>query len=605
MCGIAGQLCYGSTLPDRGLLETMSERLAHRGPDGQGVYINGRIALAHRRLAIIDLSDDARQPIANEDGSLWLVYNGEIYNFVELRAELVAKGHTFHSKTDSEVILHAYEEWGTECLSRLNGMWAFALWDEKRQQLFCARDRFGIKPFYYTEAGGSLLFASEIKALLAHPDVGRKPDDETLLTYLAWGVLDHSERTMFDGVFQLRPAHAIIVKPGGPLAPYRYWDVTVNPSVSSDIPDADAAARLLALLRDVVRVHLRSDVAVGTCLSGGIDSSTLAVLINELIRSEAPQSVGARQKTFSAYFDDARFDERRYIDEVVAATGVDGYRIQPEAGRVWDDLHKLLSMQDEPFGSLSIYAQYCVMRLAAERVKVVLNGQGADELLAGYLAYEWSYIFGLTGSLHWYRALGEKIGAIRHHHGFIRDSVRQLYVRAGRRKLLKGAIKKIDRYGGSLDQVLYRELTETNLTALLHYEDRNAMAFSIESRVPYLDVHLVEYIASLPLDQKIRIGVTKHVLRRAIKGLVPESVRCRTDKMGFVTPEEVWMKEELRPFVLNVFTSDAFHARPYWDADAVVKNYLAFLDGKSAYSPEIFRIFCAELWLQMFFGQRT
>jgi asparagine synthase (glutamine-hydrolysing) len=395
----------------------------------------------------------------------------------------------------------------------------------------------------------------------------------------------------------------MVVTPAGTPAPYRYWDVTVNPSITSDTPDPESAARFLSLLRDAVRVHLRSDVAVGTCLSGGIDSSTLAVLINELIRLEAPRSVGARQKTFSAYFDDARFDERRYIDEVVAATGVDEHRIRPDAGKVWDDLRPLIAIQDEPFGSLSIYAQYCVMRLAAERVKVVLDGQCADELLAGYLAYAWSYIWGLTGSFHWYRAFCEKIGAIRHHHGFIRDSVRQLFVRAGRRKFLKGEIPKIDRYGGSLDQVLHRELTKTNLTALLHYEDRNAMAFSIESRVPYLDVRLVEYIASLPLDQKIRSGVTKHVLRRAIKGLVPEPVRCRMDKMGFVTPEEVWMKEDLRPFVLEVFTSDAFHARPYWDADAVTKNYLAFLAGKSAYSPEIFRIFCAELWLQMLFGQ--
>jgi len=603
MCGIAGQFCYGSTLPDRALLEKMSESLAHRGPDGQGIYIKGRTALAHRRLAIIDLSDDAIQPMANEDESLWLIYNGEIYNFVELRAELIAKGHTFRSKTDSEVILHAYEEWGTECLSSLNGMWAFALWDEKKQQLFCARDRFGIKPFYYTEAGGSFLFASEIKALLAHTDVGKKPDDETLLTYLAWGVHDHTEKTMFDGIYQLRPAHAVVVTPAGTPAPYRYWDVTVNPSVSSDTPDKESAARFLSLLRDAVRIHLRSDVAVGTCLSGGIDSSTLAVLINELVRSEAPQSVGARQKTFSAYFDDARFDERRYIDEVVAATGVDGYRVQPDAGRVWDDLKKLLSVQDEPFGSLSIYAQYCVMRLAAERVKVVLDGQGADELLAGYLPYAWSYIWGLTGSFHWYTAFREKIGALRHHRGFIGEAFRQLMVRGGRRKLLKGEIRTIDRYAGSLDRVLYRELTTTNLTALLHYEDRNAMAFSIESRVPYLDVRLVEYIASLPLDQKIRNGMTKHVLRRAIKGLVPEPVRCRVDKMGFVTPDEIWMKEELRPFVLEVFTSSAFHARPYWDADAVTKNYLAFLAGKSAYSPEIFRIFCAELWLQMFFVQ--
>jgi len=184
MCGIAGQYCYNGSLPDEKLLAEMSKRLAHRGPDGEGTYIHGSIGLAHRRLAIIDLSENAHQPMSNEDNTLWLVYNGEIYNFVELRSELIQKGHSFKSKTDSEVILHAYEEWGTECLARFNGMWAFALWDEKQQQLFCARDRFGIKPFYYTEVAGSLIFASEIKALLAHPGVGKKPDEKTLLTYL-------------------------------------------------------------------------------------------------------------------------------------------------------------------------------------------------------------------------------------------------------------------------------------------------------------------------------------------------------------------------------------------------------------------------------------
>jgi len=231
------------------------------------------------------------------------------------------------------------------------------------------------------------------------------------------------------------------------------------------------------------------------------------------------------------------------------------------------------------------------------------DGQGADELLAGYLAYEWSYILGLFVSFHWYMAFFEKIGALRHHRWFFVDAFRQLLVRSGRRKLLRGSAPELLRYSGKLDRVLYRELTSTNLPALLHYEDRNSMAFSIESRVPYLDVRFVEYIASAPLNQKVRGGVTKYLLRRAIMDLVPEPIRCRMDKMGFVTPEELWMKFELRPFVLEVFTDTRFQARPYWDADAVIKNYLAFLDGKSAYSPEVFRIFCAELWLRMFFDQ--
>jgi asparagine synthase (glutamine-hydrolysing) len=605
MCGIAGQYCLDGRAPDTTLLAAMSERLTHRGPDGEGTRICGSTGLVHRRLAIIDLTDEGLQPMTNEDGTLWLVFNGEIYNYVELREELVNAGHHFHSHSDTEVILHAYEEWGNECLARFNGMWAFALWDDRQMQLFCARDRLGIKPFYYTLAGGSFLFASEIKALLAHPDAGKHPDDRTLGTYLAWGVLDHSSRTMFDGIFQLEPAHAMVVTSAGPEQPFRYWDVTVNPAIRSDINDEEGASRLFAVLRDATRIHLRSDVAVGTCLSGGIDSSTLTVLINDLIRDEAPASVGARQKTFSAVFTDKRFDESRYIDEIVAATGVDAHRVEPSPEKLWDDIDRLVYIQDEPFGSLSIYAQYCVMRLAREDVKVVLDGQGADELLGGYLAYQGSYISTLLRSFRWLTAIREITGSLVHHGGFFHSAARQLRERKKRRSLLKCTAETISRYNGTLDNVLYRELMSTNLPSLLHYEDRNAMAFSIESRVPFLDYRFVEYVASLSLNQKIRSGVTKIALRNAIRGIVPESIRCRGDKMGFVTPEEVWMREDLRPFVLDVISSDAFQARPYWDADAVIQNYLAFLRGKSDYSPEIWRIVCAELWLRKFFDQRS
>mgnify|MGYP003799987513 CR=1 FL=1 len=605
MCGIAGQYCFPGGEPDRELLARMSDQLIHRGPDGVGTEIRGCMGLVHRRLAIIDLSSDALQPMTNEDKTLWLVYNGEIYNYIELREELIKKGHRFHSQSDTEVILHAYEEWGTGCLQRFNGMWAFALWDERIQQLFCARDRFGIKPFYYTEVNGSFLFASEIKALLEHPDAGRRPDDEILGTYLAWGVLDHSARTMFEGIFQLEPAHALIVTKDGPHTPYQYWDVTINGAFHSETDNRQDMDRFLGLLCDATRIHLRSDVAVGTCLSGGIDSSTLAVLINNLIRDEAPASVSDRQKTFSVVFTDKRFDESRYIDEIVAVTGVDSHRTEPVPEQLWDDIDRLIWVQDEPFGSLSIYAQYCVMRLARNNVKVVLDGQGADELLAGYLAYQASYIRGLMHSFHAGKALREITGSLRIHRGFFSSAVGQILARRTRRNLLTITVPPVDRYAGSLDEVLRRELCSTNLPALLHYEDRNSMAFSLESRVPYLDVRLVEYIASLPLDQKIRNGVTKIALRSAVKGIIPESIRCRMDKMGFVTPEEIWMKETLRPFVLAVLSADSFRARPYWHADAVMTDYLAFLDNKSAYSPEVWRIVCTELWLRKFFDGKT
>jgi asparagine synthase (glutamine-hydrolysing) len=265
------------------------------------------------------------------------------------------------------------------------------------------------------------------------------------------------------------------------------------------------------------------------------------------------------------------------------------------------DLGHLVYLQDEPFGSLSIYAQYCVMRLAQKKVKVVLDGQGADELLAGYLGYQGSYIRGLVQQFRWGTAIREIAGSLMRHRAFFASAREQLRVRRARRGLLKCTVAPVDRYGGTLDTVLHRELLSTNLPALLHYEDRNAMGFSLESRVPYLDVRLVEYIASLPLSQKIRGGCTKVALRAAIAGLVPESVRCRGDKMGFVTPEECWMEDELRPFMIDIFSSDSFKGRPYWDAVAVLQDYQAFLGGTSAYSPEIWRIACTEIWLRTFF----
>ena len=504
MCGIVGQYCYDGTQPDANFLTAMIDRIAHRGPDGRGMFLKGRIGLAHCRLAIIDLSDDASQPIANEDGTIWLVYNGEIYNYIELRQELVKKGHKFLSKTDSEVIVHAYEEWGATCLERFNGMWAFALWDDKKQQLFCARDRFGIKPFYYTEIEGSFIFASEIKALLEHPDVGKNPDNEMLCSYLTWGVHDHTNRTMFSGIFQLRPAHAMVVTVKGQPPQVRYWDAKVNPLFTSNIQNSDISLNLFNLLKDAVRIHLRSDVAVGTCLSGGIDSSTIVSLINDLIQNDSPESIGARQKTFSAVFDDKRFDESRYINELVNGTSVDAYRTQPDPQQVLKHLHQLLYIQDEPFGSLSIYAQYRVMQLASKRVKVVLDGQGADELLAGYLAYQSCSIRGLIRSFHLFTALREIIGAFRYHRSFFFDSLYQLLIRAKRRHLLRVLCPNLNRYNGALDQVLYRELMITNLPALLHYEDRNSMAFSIESRVPYLDVQFgrISYILTTRSENK-------------------------------------------------------------------------------------------------------
>ena len=606
MCGIAGIVRWDGEPADSDLLDRMGRLLAHRGPDGAGTLIEGPVGFTHRRLAIIDLSIEGRQPLTNGDGSLTVVFNGEVFNYLELRHELEKTGHTFQTETDTEVILAAYTAWGRDCLARFNGMFAFALLDRRRGEVFFARDRLGVKPLYYTRNGDRLLFASECKALLADPSVGTAPCHPALATFLAWGVLDHSELTMFDGVRQLPPGHWIVANESGIEGPVRWWDLTVNPEIASppDL-DADAPGRLLELLTDAVRVRLRADVPVGTCLSGGIDSTTIVALIARLLRDEHPSSVGERQQTFSAVYGDRRFDERAFMDVAGDAAGVVGSYVEPSPDRLSTDLIDLVWAQDEPFGSLSIYAQYCVMRLAAESVTVVLDGQGADEQLAGYIAYQGTYMAQLARRGRIGRLAGEALGTLRFHGGFFVNAARQVVVRRGRRGLLRTEAPPINRYAGDLDHVLRQETIATNLPALLHYEDRNSMHFSIEARVPFLDYRVVEYLGSLPLDQKLRGGVTKRVLRRAIKGIVPEPIRCRMDKMGFITPEEVWMKRELAQLVEEVFASDSFRSRPYWDSDAVVADFARFQAGKAPYSWEVFRIFVTELWLRLFFDERA
>ena len=602
MCGIAGIYSY-KCCADPAILDRMSDAIAHRGPDGSGRYLEGCIALSHRRLSIIDLSEAGAQPMKNEDGSLILVYNGEIYNYRELREELESLGHEFRSAADSEVILHSYEEWGSSCLGKFNGMWSFVILDTAAKTLFCSRDRFGIKPFYYMETPDGFYFASEIKAFVEAGLCCPGPDKENLLRYLAWGMLDTGEGTMFKGVKQLPPACYIEVGGDGAGVPRVYWELTVSPDPVSppDLDDEEAAERLKELLYDSVRLRLRSDVPVGTCLSGGIDSSTIVAIISDLIQKEGRGSVGEIQNTFSACFPDKRYDESEYMDVAIAATGVSSHRVSPSTGELQEDIEKLIYMQDEPFFNISIYAQYRVMQLASEDVKVVLDGQGADEQLAGYLGYLAAYFRSMKN--HPVALLREILSAMMVHHGFILSVPGQLFARRKRRSFIIGDIPSVSRYSGTLDTVLKNEVTKSNLQALLHYEDRNSMAFSIESRVPFLDYRLVEYIASLPLDQKIRHGITKYILRKAISGLVPEKIRCRMDKMGFVTPEEVWMREDLSALAESVFSSESFGKREYWDAEAVKKNYMEFKSGSGRYSPEFWRILCTELWLRIFFDK--
>ena len=580
----------------------------------------------YRRLSILDLSPAGHQPMSNADGSLWIVFNGEIYNYIELRSELQSLGYIFHSQTDTEVILNAYHASGVDCLNRFNGMWAFTLYDKRKNRLFCARDRFGIKPFYYHFNGERFLFGSEITTLLGHSEVPRIPNEAIIYDYLAYGVLDHTEETFYQGIRQLLPAHYLILE-GGVISIQRYWDI--DPNNKFDIGSDKKAMqeysyRFFEIFEDAVRIHLRSDVPIGSCLSGGLDSSAIVTMTNRLLLTVggiAPSVIGDRQKTFSSCFDDLRFDERKYIEEIVSATSAESNYIFPGPRNLMEELPKLMHHQDEPFGSTSMYAQWCVMKLAGQHgMRVLLDGQGSDEMLAGYTPFFDTYWGTLAASGNLKRMLNEwnvhrelrgaSTSYLLQHTIFAlapRFMQRQVRFNRGSQVLspdFSGRYR--DRFFDSnpnhthslINERLYLFTTQTSLPALLRYEDRSSMAHSIESRVPFLDYRLVEYIFSLPDHQKINKGYTKAILRNALGELIPQQILKRTDKMGFVTPEHVWFAGELKSWADEIINSSEFKSRGYFDHQRVLKVTQDYQNQRRDIGFALWRWINLELWLR-------
>jgi asparagine synthase (glutamine-hydrolysing) len=591
----------------------MAAALDHRGPDGQGSFSDEGVALGFRRLAIIDLSEAGMQPFASEDGTLRLLHNGEVYNYRELRRELEARGHGFRSATDTEVVLRAYEEWGERCVERFNGMWAFALWDVRRQRLFCSRDRFGVKPFYYRWDGERFAFASELKAFRAAAPL--EPNLAAVRDFVEQGYIDHTDDTFFAGLRKLPPAHSLVLDENG-LRVNRYW--TLEPRDAP--PDPTAAVRELFL--DSVRLRLRSDVPVGTCLSGGIDSSAIVVAVDHLLRTEAENArpVGDRQQTFTAFFEERGFDERPYAEAVVEDTRSQPHWITFDAAELMDMLPSIVRTQDEPFGSTSIVAQWFVMREAKRAgLTVMLDGQGADEILAGYHGYFGPYFADLLRS----GRLGElrsEVGAYRSLHGasaagtavalarpFLPERVR--WAARGRVKggsalvhpALPRNVPETNGFGGGyLSRQMQLILTRRGLPELLHYEDRNSMAHSLEARVPFLDYRLVELMFSLPGSQLIKRGQTKSVLRRALGDLLPPVVRDRVDKLGFGTPEATWLRGPLGDLAAEVFSSREFRERGFVNAEAAQRRLSEHRRGERVAGNELWRALCIEVWAREF-----
>ena len=664
MCGITGIISYGKSQNLLSDIVRMTDAIRHRGPDDEGFaffgpggaikiyggkdtpesvftgvlpylpreFYKGKnpsdalLAFGHRRLSIIDLSAAGHQPMSYKN-RYWLTYNGEVYNHIELRRELEGLGHSFLSLSDSEVILAAYSQWGADCLRRFNGMWAFAIYDSQRQEVFLARDRFGVKPLYYWVApNGSFCFASEIKQFIAFPGWVARVNPQRVYDFLVWGQANHTDETLFAGVHQLLPGHSMRLHVDGLNAdsdgrlPAEKWYELKPADFSGSF--AGATEEFMHRLKDSVRLRLRADVPVGSCLSGGLDSSTIVCLMNRLLEEQGAKAV---QKTFSACADVKRFDEREWIDEVVRATGVDAHYVYPSLEALFKELPAITWHQDEPFNSTSIYAQWNVFRLAAQNgVKVMLDGQGADELLAGYHTFFGARFAGLFRKGQWLRLWREvketndlhgysKLGSMAKTAGvLLPPSIRKTL-----RKLRKhnatpswcnldvlGAeacnpVDKLKDYSNSVQSFSYTQMTATSIRTLLHCEDRDSMAHSIESRVPFLDYRLVEFVLGLKDEFKLSDGVTKRILRTGMSGVLPDRIRDRMDKMGFETPEEDWVKRH---------SPDLFRSRLQMAVDSsrgiLTPKSISTLDemiaGRTSFNSKIWRMINFGVWMEVY-----
>jgi asparagine synthase (glutamine-hydrolysing) len=585
MCGIAG--VYNNN--DDSLIKRMTGLMGHRGPDDEGFFEDDKIALGHRRLSIIDLSARGHQPM--ERDNLVIVYNGEIYNYIELRKELERKGYVFSSGTDTEVILFAFKEWGKDCLSKFNGMWAFAIWDKEKKELFCSRDRYGIKPFYYYFNGSVFAFSSELRPLLLFR---KEPNEKAIFEYLTAELADYSSQTFFEGIKQLEPASYLFLKDNA-IKKGKYYEIRPNFSlgVFSEKKAKEYAEEFLELLEDSVRLRLRSDVETGSCLSGGLDSSTIVSLINKLKKETG-------QKTFSFYSNDPAIDERKYIKEILKDKNIDSYYVYCSGKDFWPEIQKVVQDQEEPFKSTSVYAQWKVMELANKNnVKVLLDGQGADELF-GYPEQAASFF---NQSFLKARALPRINGSWLR---FFLPSSFIYYLRKKRIEelnFLKPALEKKYKYSERMSrssrvnfqQALLEGMTDCGLKRLLRYEDKDSMAFSIESRIPFLDFRVVDFIFSLPAVYKFHNGFTKYLLRRACKGIIPEDVRLRKNKLGFAVPEEKWLSEN-RANILDIFKGRDFCSSVYVDKSKIIRK----LEDKNSAISGLWRFINLELWLRKF-----
>lgn len=605
ICGIIGKI-------DKTLVKQMNDVLEHRGPDGEGYFFDDKISFGHRRLAIID-PDGGKQPMISNDNKTVVIFNGEIYNFEEIRDSL-RKNYRFTTDSDTEVILAGYQKYHLDIFPRLNGMFALAIYDKEKKQIILARDRFGIKPLYYTQNQNYFLFASEIKALFADKKIERIPNEKVIYEYLVNRIHDNTPETFFQNIFRLMPGHFMSLDVNGEIKKIqKFWSPpTVFPQTLSP---KEKIAKFKELFLKSVRSQIVSDVPLGSCLSGGLDSSAIVCTINNILQHEKihRSGVGNRQKTFSAIFPGEINNEEKYINEVTKSTNTEHYAVTPRQEELWQDLKKLVYYQEEPFVSSGPYAQWCVAKLASQKVKVVLDGQGADELLAGYIPYFGTYLKELLIRKKIFTFIKEitmsfdlifpyAVEILKSKLGFCQQTIDMKSI------LNDKFVKKYENYSSrkksnSLTERLKNDLFFDCIPALLRYEDKNAMAHSLESRVPFLDNNLVDFILSLEPEFRIKNGWNKWIMREALRGLLPEKIRTRRKKVGFTTPEISWMRKSAKE-IKTIFESESFKKRSYFNQKSIKESFELYLNGKTNDSLVFWRLINLEFWFRIFIDEQ-
>ncbi|HWB63311.1 MAG TPA: asparagine synthase (glutamine-hydrolyzing) [Chitinophagales bacterium] len=608
MCGIAGfvdlKLTEGQK---RELGMKMLGVIKHRGPENSSVWVNEKVCLGHNRLKIIDLSDEANQPFEYE--GLQLIFNGEIYNYIEIRRELEKAGYAFHTQSDTEVICAAYKKWGEACVEQFIGMWAFALWDGANGKLFCSRDRFGIKPFYYTEINGGLYFASEYKALKEVPGFDNTTNTRQMQRGLIMAWAAYKNETYYQSVKILEPACNLIWQ-NGALSIKKYWDLNLQ-APKAQMGFNEKKETFFNLFHESIALHARSDVQNGMCLSGGLDSSSIASIYSSLF----PRST---IKSFSIYYEGATgVDERPFVREVVNKyPNIQPFYFSPAENDIAEHFHNAAYHADVPVFGSSYLSQYFLMKLAkSEGVTVVLDGQGSDEYLGGYLHSFYRLLAADFSSLHWGKAISTYLAHInRENYGAKKafdiaakslvsvfsneERIYNLEFHRGNRYFKQNTeLHFEDKSSDRFDNFLYHLLLNTTLPTLLHFEDRNSMAFSLESRVPFLNHKLVEFAFSLAMEDKINTRAeTKYILREALKPVLPQAIYERKDKKGFVTPGEIlWLNGPLK-FLLDI----DYNALGFMNTDVVKGEIERYKAGDTSNGKMVWRIAATHYWLKHF-----